>query len=377
MNVLFWVLGFASIIVWLFMGTVYFKAMSKKPIFRGSPYKDRDNIYPSLSIVVPACNEEESVEQTINRLLVQDYPNLEVIVVNDRSTDNTGIILEKLKMKYPQLKVVNITDLPSNWLGKNHAIHQGVQHATGEWLLLTDADVMFSPDSLKKTISYSLENKIDHLTILPDIVPRGFLYSGFFSFFIFSIIFMFATKKSAGFATFNLLKRSTYQAIGGYKAIAMQVVDDFSIGQLVVKNGYKQKLGYSKGLISVKFYDSLSDAFKGFEKNFFTGVDYNVIGTLAMCWSILFIHVYPFVGLFFGPEWARILCGLSVIIVFATYHYGNRYINAPLINFLIHPISALLYIGVLLNSMVKTVRRGGINWRGTVYPLEELRKHTL
>ena len=112
--------------------------------------------YPKLSVIIPACNEEQSIEQTVKRLLNQDYPQLEVIVVDDRSTDNTGEILEKLKIQYPRLKVLTIHELPPNWLGKNHAVCQGVKEATGEWLLFTDADVMFSSGSLGKAANYTL-----------------------------------------------------------------------------------------------------------------------------------------------------------------------------------------------------------------------------
>lgn len=376
MNVLLIAVASISAITWLGIGLLFYMTMHNKPIFRGTAFSGAKITYPSLSIVIAACNEEESIEQTVMRLLNQDYPDLELIVVNDRSVDSTGAILEELDIKYNQLKVITITDLPPNWLGKNHAVYQGAKHATGEWILLTDADVMFSPDSLKKTMSYSLENNLDHLTILPDIVNRGFFFRGFFSLFMMSMTFTFATKKFAGFATFNLLKRSVYEAIGSYETIAMQVMDDLSLGQLVAKQGYRQNFGYSKGLILVKFYDSLSAAFKGFEKNFFASTNYSVIGMLGSCCFILFLHVYPFVGLLLGPHLARVLCGVPVITMFIMYHYGNRYIDAPAVNFLIHPISALLYIGVLLNSMVKTVKRGGINWRGTVYSLKELRKHT-
>ena len=142
---------------------MFFDNLKKKPIFRGSDCSDNEIINPSLSVIIPACNEEESIEQAVIQLINQDYPNFEVIVVNDRSTDNTGVILEKLKVQYSQLKVINITELPSNWLGKNHAISQGVKASSGEWLLFTDADIMFTPNSLKETISYSSKNELDHL----------------------------------------------------------------------------------------------------------------------------------------------------------------------------------------------------------------------
>lgn len=163
MNVPFFVFAFINAILWAIMGLMLFNYLKKKPVFNGNVFSEKGMVYPSLSVIIPARNEEKSIKQAISQLIDQDYPNLEVIVVNDRSTDNTGVILEELKIKYPELKVITITDVPPYWLGKNHAVYQGVKQATGEWLLFTDADVLFSPGSLKSTVSYSLENKLDHL----------------------------------------------------------------------------------------------------------------------------------------------------------------------------------------------------------------------
>jgi len=376
MDGLLLVLASINVGIWLFYGLLFFITLKKKPIFRGNNFSDNEIIYPSLSIVIPACNEERSIRRAISQLLDQDYPDFEVIVVNDRSNDRTGAILAELDIKYPQLKVVSITDLPLNWLGKNHAVYQGVKHATGEWLLLTDADVMFSPDSLKETLSYSLKNKLDHLTISPDITYKGFFFGGFISLFLIVVTSLFLSSKSAGLGAFNLIKRSAYEGIGGYEAIAMQPVDDFSLGKLVVKKGYKQCFGFSKGLISVKLYDNLFAMVKGIEKNQFAGTHYKVLPTLAFCGFILFLNVYPFAGLLFGPEWARVLCGLSIIILAAIYSYLKKYIDVSLRHVLIHPISGLLYFWAVLNSMVKILSRGSMEWRGTLYSLKELRKHT-
>ena len=300
-----------------------------------------------------------------------------VIVINDRSTGRTGVILAELEIKYPQLQVITVTDLPPKWLGKNHALYQGVKQSKGEWLLFTDADIKYSPNSLKKTVGYSLKNDLDHLTIGPDIVYKGFFYGGFISFFALVVTVLFMISKSAGLGAFNLIKKSTYQAIGGHEAIAMQPVDDFALGKLVAREGYKQSYGYSKGLISVKLYDNLLAMVKGIEKNQFAGLNYSVLATLAMGCFLLFLHVYPFAVVFFRPVWARVLCGVSVITVFAIYNYSKNYMGLSLRHFFLHPISASLYLWAVIKSMVKVLSRGGIEWRGTVYSLEELRKHTL
>lgn len=339
-------------------------------------YSDKEINYPSLSVIVPARNEEESIRQAICQLLEQDYPNFEVIVINDRSTDHTGDILNELKDIYPQLKVISITDLPPNWLGKNHAVYQGAKQAAGDWLLFTDADVMFSPNSLKRTVRYALENNLDHLTISPNVISRGFFFSGLISLFMFAITFLFMTSKSAGLGAFNLIKKSTYEEIGGYNAIAMNPIDDFALGKLVVKKGYNQCYGFSKGLMSVKLYNDIRSMIKGIEKNQFAGMNYSIIPTLLGCLFIFYMHVYPFLGIFWGSEWARILCGFSILIIIACYNYAIKYLNISFKHMLIHPISASLYLWAILNSMVKIIRRGGVEWRGTFYSLKELKKQT-
>lgn len=374
---IFLILAFINVIIWLSLGLQLFSYLKKLPVFRGTSCSDQGIIYPRLSVIIPACNEEESIERTISHLISQDYPDFEVIVINDRSTDRTGEILAELSIKYPQLQVITVTDLPPKWLGKNHALYQGVKQSKGEWLLFTDADIVYSPNSLKKTLGYALQNNLDHLTIGPDIEYKGFFYGGFISFFAFVVAVLFMISKSAGLGAFNLIKKSTYQAIGGHEAIAMQPVDDFALGKLVAKKGCKQSYGFSKGIISVKLYDNLSAMIKGVEKNQFAGTNYSVSATLAMGCFLLFMHVYPFVGLFFGSEWARVLCGISVLTVFAIYKYATNYMCLSLRHFFIHPVSALLYFWAILKSMTKILCRGGIEWRGTVYSLKELRKQRI
>jgi len=221
-----------------------------------------------------------------------------------------------------------------------------------------------------------LEHALDHLAIAPDWYYGGVFYRAFLGYLSFGItsIVMFTNKVGVG--AFNLVKKSVYQEIGGYEAIAMRVMDDMSFGELVVNNGYKQDLGLSgKDFIVVKWYENLSALLKGIEKNQFASFNYNVFTTLVVCLYALLVGVYSFVGIFLGPIWARVLCGISVVSLFAVYNYLAKYWNISRSYVLIHPISVLLYIGAILNSMVKTISQGGIEWRGTIYPIKVLKKH--
>ena len=375
MNILLLAIAFIVALYWLISVVQWLRYVKTIPLFEVTDCFKDEAIYPTLSVILPACNEEECIEQAVRQLITQDYPNLEVIVVNDRSTDNTGVILEKLLVQFPQLKVVTIDVLPSNWLGKNHAIDQGVRHATGEWLLLTDADVMFSPRSLKKTVSYALKHSLDHLTIVPDVYYGGVFYRAFLAYFAHTFFSLAMVTHKVGLGAFNLVKTSVYQEIGGYATIALYPLDDMSFGKRVVEQGYKQGLGCSgTGFIKVKWYESFFDLLKGFEKNQFSSMKYRVSAVIGLCIYSLVTNIYPFAGLFFGPLWARVLCGISVLSLFVAYNHLAKIMGISRSYFLLHPLSALLFLGAMLNSMVKTINRGGIEWRGTFYSLEDLKK---
>lgn len=156
----------------------------------------------------------------------------------------------------------------------------------------------------------------------------------------------------------------------------MKVIDDVSFGELIVDKGYKQQIGRSsKGFIGVKWYGNLKEVFKGFEKNQFASAKYSVAITLSMGLFVLLINVYPFVGIFLGPTWSRVFCGMSILSWFKVYHDMGKLYDVSRGFVLLHPISALFEIGAVLNSMYKTLKRGGVEWGGKLYSIEELKKN--
>src|SRR3954454_16467803 len=130
---------------------------------------------PRVSVIIPACNEEENIQDALESVLTQDYPNLQVITVNDRSSDQTGAILDRMAASHPMLKIVTITVLPSNWLGKNNALHTGASNSAGEWLLFADADVVMDQSAIARAVRYAIDHDVDHLAIAPRAVVGGFL----------------------------------------------------------------------------------------------------------------------------------------------------------------------------------------------------------
>jgi len=169
----FFLAAFGSLF-WLVLGAEWFRGVRKVPVLRDVA-EPVPTVYPSLSVVVPARDEERAVGESVRSMVAQDYPgSLEVVAVDDRSADRTGEILESLRAETPGLlRVLHVKELAEDWLGKNHALSLGVAEARGDWLLFTDADVRFVPDSARRAVGYALANDLDHLALAPEIFSRG------------------------------------------------------------------------------------------------------------------------------------------------------------------------------------------------------------
>ncbi|HLJ57479.1 MAG TPA: glycosyltransferase family 2 protein, partial [Chthonomonadaceae bacterium] len=189
---------------------------------------------PPLTIVVPACNEALTVGRAMRSLLALEYPDLEIIAVNDRSTDETGDILDCLAAGNKRLRVLHINRLPPGWLGKNHALHVGGLQARGDWILFTDADVVYQPDALERAVAYAAMTRTDHLVACPRCRGFDFWEKLFMSYF--GLMFLLRVRpweveqpgRSAyfGFGAFNLVRTEAYRKSGGHDAMPMEVTDD-------------------------------------------------------------------------------------------------------------------------------------------------------
>ncbi len=341
----------------------------------------REFAWPKVSVIVPARNEEREIEGALQSLLHLDYPNYEVLVVNDRSTDGTGEILARLQTLYPQLAVATVTDLPKGWLGKNHAMYYGATRASGELLLFTDADIIMQPQTLRRAVYYLQSEQIDHLALAPDVEMPNWLLEGFVV--LFSILFTIFTQpwrvrdpKSpahVGIGAFNLIRASVYQAIGTHEAIAMRPDDDLKLGKMVKKHGYIQDMLYGADYILVRWYASLRELIDGLMKNAFSGVDYNVVYTVFTSLAMLLVNVWPFVAvwIFRGPtQWIYIA---TVIMDLAVFSGTARQFNARWWGMFGYPLYFTLFVYIQWRAMLLTFWNNGIYWRNTHYSLKELK----
>lgn len=340
---------------------------------------------PSISLIAPARNEERNIEQAVRTLVTLDYPHLQITLVNDRSTDRTGEILARLAAEFPQLNVVTVTELPPGWLGKNHAMQLGAERSAGQWLLFTDADILFEPSTLRRTIAYALANNVDHLAATPGIqMPGWFLRSFVVVFAVYFAAFVRVwsirnprSTAHVGIGAFNLIRAEVYRAIGGHRAIAMRPDDDLKLGKLVKLGHYRQDLANGAGMISVEWYASFRELIRGLEKNAFAAVDYSVLATVLSSLVALLFNVWPFIGMFVVPaplRWLYVLIALALWLLSAMAARGLKISWTCALAF---PVAALLFVYIQWRTMILNLWQGGIQWRDTHYSLAELRANKI
>ncbi|MGV3742018.1 MAG: glycosyltransferase [Burkholderiaceae bacterium] len=339
---------------------------------------------PKVSLIIPARNEAETIEAALGSVLRIAYPNLEIIVINDRSIDSTGQILERMGRHSPSVHVVTIDALPEGWLGKNHALHQGVQRASGDYLLFTDADVLFAPTSVARAVSYCETHRVDHLTLLFDIVAKTGLLSMLVLSFSVNFMARFKPWKVAestthylGAGGFNLVRAKAYRESGGHARIPMAVLDDLMLGKLLKQKGFRQHVLYGRDMVAVEWYRSAHEMMQGLMKNAFAAFDFRLGQLTVVSVLMLVFRVWPWMALLVteGAAWwlsiLTLLIGLSLYIDLLRMSGWNYQclIYAPLV-----PLVELL---IWWRGSLSALVRGGIDWRGTFYPLKDLRKNRL
>ncbi|RPI17518.1 MAG: glycosyltransferase family 2 protein [Ignavibacteriae bacterium] len=338
---------------------------------------------PKVSIIIPCRNEERHIKEALQSVLHLDYPNYEIIVINDRSTDNTGKILEELSAEYPALKIFYINELPSGWLGKNYALYFGANRAKGELLLFTDADIVYKKDSLSRAVSYLIKNNIDHLALTADIIMPNIIMNMFTgAFIVFFSIFArpwkakdSKSKRFIGIGAFNLVKKDAYEKAGTHNRIAMRPDDDIKLGKIIKLSGFKQELLFGKDMLRVNWYNSVEELVQGMEKNGFSGIEYNILSTFWSAVSLLLFFVFPFIAVFITTGMTQVLFLGIVIILFIIYSFSAKDQNLNPLYCLGFPIATLIFIYIIERSAFMTLKNGGIMWRDTFYPLKELKSN--
>lgn len=340
---------------------------------------------PQVSIIVAARNEARKIREALRSLLALDYPFYELIVVNDRSEDQTAMILNDMAATDFRLTVIHLDFLPAGWLGKNHALKIGAERASGEVLLFTDADILMLPGTLARAVSLMREQDLDHLTVSPWMsMPTHFLQMFGASFVVFFTMFIrpwkvrdSKSRSHVGIGAFNLIRRSVYRRIGGHETIRLRPDDDVKLGKIVKQGGFRSDLAFGNGLLSVEWYVSVGEVIRGLEKNAFAGCDYRISLLLSGVVFLLLFTVWPYLALVVCNGVAQVIYGAVVLLLTIVFVDSASFNGFPRWYAIGFPLATTLLAWIMVRTMVVNLVQGGIRWRGTFYSLKELKSNRI
>ena len=345
--------------------------------------------WPRVSVIAPAKDEIGTLEAATRARLADGYPNLQAVLVDDRSTDGTGALVDRLADADPRVVACHVRELPEGWLGKNHALQVGTAAATGEWLLFTDADVHFAPDTLRRVVAWAEAEGADFVCVMPGVPVRGFLLTALIV--TFSRMFSLSQRLWAvadphsdafvGVGAFNLVRRRAYERTPGWEALRLDVADDVALGKLMKESGAACRVLRGIEHVTVEWYTSLGALAHGFEKNSFVMLGGRlrrvILAVAVVTWCELAPWIAVIAGLVVGGPlvWLAVVGGLALLAGLAAntgMAVKGRMAWLPAV---CSPVGTALFAWVLLRAGWIGRRAGAVTWRGTSYPLELLREN--
>ena len=379
------VLAAITLIAWalfaldLLLGQKHIRVLETVPVPRGA----ERGALPSVSVVIAARNEERNVREGLESVLGLDYPDLDVIVVDDRSEDATGAILDELASGDDRLRVVHIGELPEGWLGKNHASQRGAESARGEVLLFTDADVVFEPTVLARAVRCMQRDGLDHLTAPPDVATPSLAMELFVATFALCFNGYFRpwrmadpkSRRAIGSGAFNLVTKDAWERAGTHAAIALRPDDDLRLGQLLKDSGARQAFGVAGKMVRVEWYPSVREAMRGLEKNTLAAVDFSLGILVAGATAQIVLTAWPYAAVFVTSGPTRWLNAATVVLLISVQAWLLRSTSLRAWVGFALPLGTLMVVFTYLRAAVLTYVRGGIRWRGTFYSLDKLKQY--
>lgn len=344
------------------------------------PRPDGDG-WASISIIVPCRDEADHIEAAARSLLALEYPRIELTIVDDRSVDDTGAILAQVAAEDPRLRVVTIDALPSGWIGKCHALHRGVRASSGEWLVFIDGDVKLHPLTLRLAVQHAIEERLDLLALIPTNEESSLVMRTFAVFQLFILVLtlgIWAHRRGrqsllgAGIGAFTMVRREAYDRVGGHESLRDVVLDDVSLGAIVRSSGGKTEVALAHRWLRVPYASTVGDLLRVTRKNAFA--------VLGFSWTALLLTtlvgvgcdvLLPFAFLFSGRAlpWSLAVWSCWALLYRAYAHRAGERAWV----FIFHPFMALAAQAAAWGSALAIARDGGVRWRGTVYPLAEVR----
>jgi Glycosyltransferases, probably involved in cell wall biogenesis len=344
---------------------------------------------PLISACVPARNEERNIRACVESILAQDYPNFEVIILEDRSTDATGEILRSLAAQNDKLKVINGSDLPKGWAGKPHALFQASKAARGEWLCFVDADTVLSPTTLSACYAKAIETDAAMFTIMTFQIMGSFWEKVVMPIVMTALSVGFSPRKvndpksrdAIANGQFILIKRSVYDAIGGHESVKDQIVEDKAISEQVKWNGYRLIVANGYSIVKTRMYTSLPEMWEGWTKNIYLGLSdrpslmlLGAFGAFILLVVALFLPLWPLLGIFWylqGGSWLALAVIFESLILWTIVIYvrARVAIGMGISAWYAFTLSlgAAVFAAMMITSTWKVISGEGVTWKGRIY----------
>jgi len=383
-------LAWGLAIAWMWKGITSLEGMRRLPdLSRIDPVTlppVPENDGPDLTVVVPARDEEAVIGQCLVSLLASTGLKLQIFAVNDRSTDRTGEHMDAIAADIEtantphQFEAIHIRELPEGWLGKPHALAAGAKRATAPWILFTDGDVLFGPRALELAMREAVELRADHVVLAPSIIfhsagERAVL--GAMQAMASWMIRLWKVpdpraKDSFGAGAFNMIRRNAYQQVGGFENLRLEIIEDVFLGMRIKRAGFAQRVILGPNLVRLRWIEGVFGVVSLLEKNAFAVTRFRTPLQLLACLSPIVHAVVPLAAIFSGG-WNAVAGLLTYLGLFLVYEASRRATRVPAWYALAFAPAVLLLGWAMARSMLLALARGGVIWRGTFYPLEELR----
>jgi chlorobactene glucosyltransferase len=344
---------------------------------------------PLISICIPARNEENNIRNCVESALGQDYPNIEVIVLDDRSTDSTLIQLREIASYDSRLLTINGSELPEGWAGKPHALFQASAAAHGEWLCFVDADTFLASQAISSCYAKAIETKADLFTTMNEQILGSFWEKVVMPLVMTALSVGFSPRKvndpnnrdAIANGQFIMIRRTVYDAIGGHENVKDQIVEDKAISEQVKWNGYRLVVADGTKVIRTRMYTSLPSMWEGWTKNIYLGLSDHpamlMLGAFGATLSViaaLFLPVWPLLGINWylnNGGWLAIAVIVQSLVVWGSLIYARARVaskmNISAWYALTTPLGAGVFAAMMLTSAWKVISGQGVTWRGRKY----------
>jgi chlorobactene glucosyltransferase len=366
----------ASLVV--FISVLLLIALGNLKALRPLGHWPLPRVWPPVSILVPVRNEAHNVEPCLRSLLAQEYPDFEVLVLDDHSTDGTGEILDALSSETSGLQVIQGKPLPEGWLGKNWACFQLAQLATGELLLFTDADTRHHPHSLRDAVAALVAERCEFLSALPREVAVSWaerLVVPIIPWSILSFLPLALAHRlrfpplTAAVGQFMLCRRGPYLKVGGHSALRHHAVDDMTLARQMTSQGYRWRLVDGSQHVSCRMYRDARQVLQGFSKNLFAAFDYRILPFLFVWLWLGLVFCEPaflLLSIIIAPTWEGPSGGLAVaaiVVSLLLWAVIYRRCGFPLYLALLYPVTIIVAVAIAFRSLYQTVT-GRARWKG-------------